>query len=128
MIKEKAQLLVEALRGGKYKQGKYYLNIDNKEFSCLGVACEVSMKELGLKTTKPFKDREDNTIEYNDVYINLPLEVRDYFGFDSCLGERIDEDYVKIDGKIYKSLADANDKGCTFNQIADYIEKEYKNL
>ena len=31
---------VEALRSGKYKQGRQYLNQDGK-YCCLGVACEV---------------------------------------------------------------------------------------
>ncbi len=125
MIKEKAQLLVNTLRSGKYKQGTGGLNTSNERFCCLGVACEICKDELGLEIGVGINEE---SITYNGKIGMLPEKVKDYFQFNSIIGRRADREEIKINGGCFISLASANDECCTFNQIADYIEKEYESL
>ena len=121
MKKRKAMQLVKALRSGKYSQGKNYLVDDNDNFCCLGVACNISRADL---TWEFYKDRwfMDNR------YGSLPPRIRKEFGFYGYEGGRRDFKPIIIGNKEYESLVDANDQGCTFDQIADYIEQHYKAL
>lgn len=43
-------------------------------------------------------------------------------------GARRDGLPININDKDYVSLADANDNGCTFAMIADYIEQNWSEL
>ncbi len=74
MKKRKAMQLVEALRSGKYNQGKNLLVDDNDNFCCLGVACNISRADL---TWEFYKDRwfMDNR------YGSLPPRIKKEFGF-----------------------------------------------
>lgn len=96
---------IDALRSGKYKQGRYFLcNVDD-EYCCLGVAAEVlgaKKQRAGRNTAYTFKTDDASSTQiishlFPDV-ISEPLE---------------------------KELAHKNDAdGYTFVQIADYIEAE----
>lgn len=104
MKKDKAMKWVEALRSGKYKQGRQYLR-KNNQYCCLGVLAEISgavfivdEKDLGR------------------------LELSEKCGINSSEGS-----FINSDGK-YCTLANLNDIRCTFEEIANIIEKEYKQL
>ena len=62
------------------------------------------------------------------VHDFLPLLIQEEFGFYDEGGTRKDDQPILINKKYYTSLADANDGGCTFDQIADYIEEHYRAL
>lgn len=122
MIKSKAMKLVEALRSGKYSQGKDRLVDDNDNFCCLGVACNISKSNLewtqdGLGNWK-----------IGGEYEVLPPTIQAEYGFCNDNGVRKNLDDIIIEGELYSSLADANDAGCTFEQIADYIEEHWEML
>ncbi len=120
----KAQWL-EALRSGKYQQTRHYLHSKKGGFCCLGVACDM----IGVKWSSPttFDEDDDTEVEIETHYItkgggsdelpsdkDLPKEVID------CLNQR-DADRYK--GSLMDYLANMNDNGETFTQIADWIEE-----
>ena len=102
---------VEALRSGKYKQGKRVLK-QGENFCCLGVLCDIAKDELGLEWIHdPDGDSMDG---YPTV---LPLRVINYAGLH------------KRNPTIEKtSLTLMNDAGVKFNRIADLIEEHWEEL
>lgn len=96
---------LNALRSGKYKQCKHYLNNANG-FCCLGVLTDLASKD-GVEVAR----RADGTID-GDV---LSFEVKKWSGMAFINGES-QNDKLPI-------LTNLNDRdGCTFYQIADVIE------
>lgn len=104
---------VKALRSGKYTQGHSYLRkydeeTDSPKHCCLGVLCEI-----------------------RGVYIPFDQQLIDVGDLENC---GIKTDYGKLYKKYkakngtYKSLADLNDQGLSFKQIARIIEWNYKDL
>ena len=87
---------IDALRSGKYKQGKYYLKTINDEYCCLGVL------------TQLYVDEHPNT-SFIENY--LPLEVVEW--------ANLKEINPIINGDF---LANLNDNGKTFDQIASLID------
>jgi hypothetical protein len=99
MKPEIKKLWVEALRSGKYKQGKYHLHTGDK-YCCLGVLCDISPFPLVTGEKLP------------------SIEVLEWSGLpDSNPDVWIKNDLVPI--------ARVNDcvKGYGFKRIADLIEK-----
>lgn len=125
MNKEIKQKWIEALRSGKYKQGtaalrkKDYLQKGKPEFCCLGVLCEIAIKEGVIKDPKKY-DRYYNTYLYPEIYGDqlLPLKVVKWAGL-----EDVNPSVIGPLGKT-TSLADLNDKGFNFTEIADLIEQK----
>jgi len=107
-LNDNAKRLVAALRSGDYKQTRERLR-DENGFCCLGVACDLF---------DPTKWDEDMTYERSSM--TLPPNVQDFFGFTYENGA-FHEDGV--DG-----LANRNDDGATFAEIADLIESEPPGL
>jgi hypothetical protein len=106
---------VEALRSGKYKQGKGVLRDDDSNFCCLGVLCD-----LHAKTTK--KAGWDEANNYLTGIAYLPIAVAKWAGIpeDNISGNGRNCDVVLPNGD---SLSDLNDEGKSFKQIALRIEK-----
>lgn len=127
MIYERAMELVTALRSGKYRQANGHLRLDDvngdRSHCCLGVACEISglsewIQEEGLSRGR-----------YLDETAVLPARVKEHFGFYSAGGDtRLGTIAIPGMDVQYRCLTEANDKGATFDQIADYIEKNWANL
>lgn len=129
MIKLKPEVTekwLAALRSGKYKQGRKTLRSD-EGYCCLGVLCDVLIKdgtvnaswsvnefveELGiiplLRRTVPPKAIVEQiaTCGIHDVLILEMWDIEDSDG---------------------SSLMDLNDRGISFAEIADVIEKEQQN-
>jgi hypothetical protein len=105
---------LEALRSGEYAQARHKLRTKDG-YCCLGVLCDVYRKETGLlewvedTTCFKIKDRfsttclNDDVIEWGNLKVSNPG--------------------VIIDNEL-TTLAQLNDNGYSFNDIADVIEKE----
>lgn len=109
-IKEK---WVAALRSGEYKQGRNNLaNVKTNRFCCLGVLCEVALKEgVNLEVTKGSSMKF-----YNGECGYLPRKVA---AWADC------KDLPSVNTKDgIKSLAALNDKGVRFKTIAKLIEEQ----
>lgn len=98
---------IEALRSGKYKQGKRLLRSLNDEFCCLGVACEVFAPETAVQFSSRW--------EYDGSDALLPQIVQD------ILGLRYSDGYFEDCGP---SLTTMNDRGDTFAEIAYFLESK----
>ena len=110
---------VEALRSGKYKQGRERLN-KNGKFCCLGVLCEILKKELKIEVVM-----QDGQVRYDGYQSYLPSRVGEYAGMIdyNCCGDIV---------SLGVSLANLNDgvggKKHNFKQIADIIEEYHEEL
>lgn len=103
---------VKALRSKKYKQGKDFLR-QNNEFCCLGVLCDLS------KSNEWIKSQFDDTYYYLGANKILPEDVRLWAGLKTENGTMSND---------LMCLTELNDNGKTFKQIANIIEKRYKDL
>lgn len=130
-----AQKWVEALRSGKYKQGRKALTVieNGVEYDCcLGVACKVAIENgLDLETHIESKDEEDatKTLRFYDVkyYGVLPPKVKDWLGLTT------EDGVYGVASGIHSGnpcdlLASDNDAGQTFEQIAATIESQPEGL
>lgn len=122
-MNENAKKWVEALRSGKYKQGAGYLTriIDDQEFDCcLGVACKLYQAEHGDLQIVKYHGMKS----YDSKYAGVPEKVQKWLGMTSSAGKfgTPDKNFV------YKSLAQENDNGKTFNEMATLIESEPEGL
>lgn len=119
MIRERAMELVAALRSGDFKQGRENLCRDGR-FCCLGVACNIANLEY---------EESDGLVAYSGFYTAvLPPKAQSIYGFCGDVGERRDGSRLRIGMRSFTSLADANDRGVTFAEIADYIEQNWDAL
>ena len=120
MKKEIAEKWVKALRSGEYKQTKNVLK-DNDGFCCLGVLCDISKNDLSrdISSVDWAWDHSKQTNRFLLEYAHIPHEVLEWSGMGNSTG-RYDP--------IHPSLTALNDRGHSFNQIADIIEKIWKEL
>lgn len=109
MRQEVAEQLCEALRSDKYKQTSSRLR-DGDRFCCLGVLCDIS----GLHEWE-----EDGTYGGNEGI--LPWKVMEWAGMSTAGGN------VVLNGEL-TCLAELNDSGMAFTNIADIIEEGWRNL
>ena len=100
---------VAALRSGEYKQTTGYLE-KNGYHCCLGVLCEISKLETGFGVKETILEGCGNHLLSDTVIM--------WSGLDTESGSR-----VVIDGDDIM-LADHNDDGRTFLEIADAIESQ----
>ena len=110
-MNDNARKWVEVLRSGEYQQTQGVLRKWDG-FCCLGVACDLYAQEnpqLGAWD-------EDRFTFLNRVS-TLPGQVRDWLGLSSIIGKHSSG-----------CLADDNDEGKTFSEIADIIEDEPDGL
>jgi|GEM_PF-863083 len=107
-----AQKWVDALRSGKYKQGKHRLRTGDT-FCCLGVACDVLKKEAKLRWLKRNAGQDDEAYVIGGKDADLPLSVMQLLGIKTANGSLPQQE----------TLAGFNDyRNATFQQIADLIE------
>lgn len=108
---------VAELRSGKHQQGQGYLHRANGQMCCLGVLC-------AFLATPGQAVLEDNVVAYDQQLTWPPLSICDRAGMHFVEGAL----QFEINGRQFGTLADANDAGCTFAQIADVIEQRWKEL
>lgn len=109
---------VKALRSGDYVQTKGFLK-DDTGYCCLGVLCEIS--GIGKFVDMNNEIGYHYQISKHRSYLSiLPSQVMRHAGMKS------DNAHIM---SIKTSLAALNDsRDYTFHQIADIIEKHYKEL
>ena len=100
---------VKALRSGEYKQGRFKLCDGNNYFCCLGVLTNLYVEENG-NAKKAWKHNG-----------SLSPIVQKWSGVNTGTGNFS----LGVDSK---SLANLNDTGVSFKDIADIIEDKYKSL
>jgi hypothetical protein len=109
---ERLGLWIEALRSGNFPQTAGNLH-DSEGFCCLGVLCEVALRNGVRLTTDTFVEDEGLTTiwKYNENSDFPPAEVNEWIGLQD-----------NEDGEYFNSLASMNDTGKSFSAIADYLE------
>lgn len=127
MKPEIAKIWTEALRSGKYEQCTSVLRSTDNKFCCLGVLCELAVKESIIEP--PVLQEKDYYIYEGTSYGILPIKVQEWAGMKNTNGWYD----VKKDSKgntieiiaLYKH----NDVDkMTFDQIADIIEANVEKL
>ena len=132
------QKWVSALRSGEYEQGSEKL-YSGRGYWCLGVLCDLYSKENGLK----WEFRGDDVIKTEDEIVPSQLQKFDYFYFDDeseFLPEsvmdwaelsvknpqvRVECEYGE-DARFYvDEIANVNDSGYSFTQLAEIIENQF---
>lgn len=101
---------VKALRSGEYPQGTTRLLDLEGKYCCLGVLCEIN-KAPKMESSKGYK--------FYDCEYGAPLEIHRLTGLRTAKGE------------IYNkgiNLANLNDTGASFFEIADLIETYWREL
>ena len=122
---------VKALRSGEYLQCKGELTEKNKKgqdtFCCLGVLTNLYVEENGISKLK-LPNSKGNTLnfwKYNENYASyLSMAVQSWAGMSSSNGRLP----IGTLNENANTLAGLNDKGSSFEEIADIIEKNYKEL
>lgn len=95
---------LEALRSGKYRQGRMVLRNKHDFYCCLGVLCDI----IDPEGWKP---------------ISVNGGVYSFDGDHKYLREFVMEE-TGLDVKEEHNLINMNDQGYSFEQIANYIEKK----
>lgn len=132
-IQENRQKWLDALRSGKYRQGTSYLKkydpIKKKSyFCCLGVACELAIKDgLKIEVEKELGLMDIDKKEYNTVFRfdnksdYLPYDVQQWLGVTES------DPSIKDHNNEFYNVSILNDeKNYKFKQIADLLEDNFK--
>ena len=116
-----------ALRSGEYAQDKNYLRT-NEGYCCLGVLCELAVKANVIPEPEQLNRMavDGHYYKYSGgAYSTLPASVMLWAELDDWnpkvpAPDGMVEDHI-IDDQT--TLAELNDLGYTFNEIADTIEE-----
>ena len=130
-MNENAQKWVQALRSGKYTQGKSRLAYHNTEghlyYCCLGVACDLAVKEgLPIRVKSVNLCNGAKAFVYDDNRSTLPDTVLHWLGLRTVTGV-----FGPPKGEhlfVPPSLTNLNDDGISFTEIADFIESKPEGL
>lgn len=116
--KENIRKWVDALRSGEFKQTTGRLRNDAGEYCCLGVACEVAIKD-GIDLV-PFDDGYLRPELLGYTGGTMPVAVREWLGLsgDPIIG-------TGEFGLPLSAISTNDSHGWSFDQIADAIEREY---
>jgi hypothetical protein len=116
MKQEIAEKWVAALRSGKYTQTKEMLRSNEDRFCCLGVLCDIS--GLG-EWLQPIWSSQSRSYTVDGAYKSdfLPEAVMQWADIKTSNGV--------VNGK---SLAQLNDEGRSFENIASVIEQNWEQL
>jgi hypothetical protein len=138
MNKEFAERWVADLRDPNNKQCTSVLH-DGVGYCCLGRAVviggfklvprrvEVEGDDIETRKDEFVLDGTQDDEGIGGEYEALEARTMETLGFSGPQGEPKDGT-LTIAGRIFKSLAEANDEGITFAQIADWVEKNWERL
>jgi len=127
--KELIKRWIEALRSGKYQQGRLSLRNISNQFCCLGVLCDIAKDELGLDWILK-EEWSKYQIEDNNCTV-LPSNLKELVGIGGHLGITVDATKLSPEYGIpsntkYTTLVELNDYWrLSFNQIADILEQQF---
>lgn len=120
-MNDNAKKWVEALRSGAYKQGVGRLRDKADGYCCLGVACDLYIKshpnELRWEGGVSPGVVEVGDATYSEEAV-LHNAVREWLGLATHEGRCVSSNYGET------SLAELNDSGSIFQEIANLIEDE----
>ena len=124
MLNKNAKAWIAALKSGKYRQARRVLTKLDEEGNvvghcCLGVACELAVKAGVIPQGKP---GDDGYLIYDGEHFRLPHSVRSWLGLAGMEGELAHQPGDPT------CLSSMNDKGDTFDMIAEVIESEPEGL
>ena len=108
---------IKALRSGEYEQGKGLLRSFKDKYCCLGVLCDLYSKDTGVEWVKSW----GGSIAMHLHNGTTPPKVDLWAGF--VASDQYDHESNVGVYRILAELADLNDNGWTFEEIADYIER-----
>lgn len=112
-------LWVEALRSGKYEQGKHALRSADNKYCCLGVLCEIAVKEGAIE---PPTQHEYGSYVYEQMATAfLPPTVLTWANMQS---NGLSTASGQWGNSRHETLSWLNDDGVPFAEIADTIERE----
>lgn len=112
-------LWIAALESGDYKQTTDVLK-SNEDFCCLGVLCD-----LAIKDGASFRWMEENELQTESgLYGAMPPGfLCEYLGLTECDNNHVYAAYSPVKAV---ELAEMNDAGNTFEEIAKHIRKVIK--
>lgn len=113
-----ADAWIAALRSGEFKQTQMALN-NGVAMCCLGVLCELHSRETGTPWNKGCYFHED---------AELPLEVAQWARMRNIAPGILKAPVTTPSGVHGVHLAELNDNGASFVEIADVIEKHKDQL
>jgi hypothetical protein len=111
---------VAALRSGDYKKGQNYLRQKGPKqdaYCCLGVLCELAVK-AGVASPATGDDGDGYYTYEDGSYAFPPDSVVEWAGLDES-----DPEYKTNNGHGNSLSNDNDDRGFSFNKIADRIER-----
>lgn len=127
MKKSIAKRWIKALRSGEYEQGREVLRTSDGKFCCLGVLADMYRKERKKGWDAVVKDPTGGDAKGTNYY--YPSEaVCEWAGLNEYKGTPRGGVRLERGSRAFGNLAQMNDEGCTFNMIADMIEKHVEKL
>jgi hypothetical protein len=128
-VNDNAKKWVDALRSGRFKQGRGSLRYDDS-YCCLGVACQVYKEETGEGKWTPY-DGAYMRFDLDDrsSFFILPQVVQEWLGLRTETGDFEETKTLTVlnDG-VSPSGEDAGEAPFSFAEIADVIESEPEGL
>lgn len=121
MNKEFKKRWIKALRSGEYKQGRRVLNsVDDDKYCCLGVACELLVKDKFLTKTRPPGGGP------NSAYVlSVKPDEAEFSRQNTLYLEKAICDKIEFEENDSLKLAELNDLSyLSFEEIAKYIEEK----
>lgn len=103
---------LKALRSGDYKQCRNKLTSNLKSFCCLGVLCDVVYPKGWQKLPKKILNGTNSWVTY------------EHLGDTDVLSDKLLKK-TGVDASTAAELAEMNDEGATFKEIANAIERFY---
>lgn len=147
MHKEWADKWVAALRSGEYKQGFGELKANNNSFCCLGVLCDIVVKETDSIKWSEFEQNNNDEVFYIEYrYEFIPEFVKNIADINTPQGiinvpvnyaiakEIVDVEYKEFyelddNAMVEIKLWELNDEyKFSFNDIANIIEDYWSDL
>ena len=106
------QLWINALRSGSYQQGRGRLRGEDG-FCCLGVLCD-----LHPRSRSEWKQHDGNWSSFGHHVHYPPLKIWEWAG-------ALDRKRMPVRPAEEIELAKMNDRGASFNDIADFVEQRF---
>lgn len=128
---------VKALRSGEYPQATKYLHVEGKGFCCLGVLCDLAVKDGAIPAPVSMRRGDIRVWVYGNhddaaeaSFTSLPYAVCDWAGLsldntDPIIAMRETDEDGNDAGTGFHPASDLNDNlHLTFAEIADAIAED----